>query len=245
MLIGHIAVAFAAKAVKREASLPHLMLAANLSDVLWIVLVMFGVEKFTFQESIKESNNQLWYLIFERNAISHGFIPALVLSVLVFFFYQKYFGRHKTFVVSAVIACVSFSHWVLDLIVHRSDLPVGGPVPNQGWGLWESLRISLTLEVLVFVTVFSFYLLRTNPAPETSAKQKYVYWIFFGLVLFQVAISFWPGLFVRQQWPFLISFAAFIGITVYLGHFLERLRFPSIGPFDPLPSKSLNKHISP
>ena len=40
------------------------------------------------------------------------------------------------------------SHWLLDLVVHRPDLPFyPGPSPKVGLGLWHSLPGTLVVEL--------------------------------------------------------------------------------------------------
>jgi hypothetical protein len=38
-----------------------------------------------------------------------------------------------------------FSHWSLDALVHRSELPVAGAL-NAGLGLWDQLPLALAVE---------------------------------------------------------------------------------------------------
>jgi hypothetical protein len=57
---------------------------------------------------------------------------------------------------------VAFSHWVLDLIVHRGDMPIlpgnACDLPLLGIGLWRVPIVSIPLEaVLFFAGVFLYW----------------------------------------------------------------------------------------
>jgi hypothetical protein len=62
----------------------------------------------------------------------------------------------------AVVGLVAFSHWVLDLVVHRSDMPLlpanAGGLPRFGFGLWRSPIASATVEIaLVAVGAWTYW----------------------------------------------------------------------------------------
>ena len=50
-----------------------------------------------------------------------------------------------------MLAAVVFSHWLLDLIVHRADLPIlpgnAGDLPRLGFGLWKVPAASILVEL--------------------------------------------------------------------------------------------------
>jgi uncharacterized membrane protein len=67
-------------------------------------------------------------------------------------------------------ACVA-SHWVLDLIVHRPDLPLyPGQSPKLGFGLWNYPLITLIVESFIFIAGFILYAKQTT---AINAKGKY------------------------------------------------------------------------
>jgi hypothetical protein len=74
-----------------------------------------------------------------------------------------------------------FSHWLLDLIVHRADMPFlpgnAGHLPRMGFGLWRHPAGAMTLELaLVLAGAFLYWRSARATAissgasgPETSA----------------------------------------------------------------------------
>ena len=78
--------------------------------------------------------------------------------------------------------CV-ISHWILDLLVHRPDLPItprGGL--KVGLGLWSSLPATLTVELLLFGAGIVLY------ARCTKAKDRFGTYGLWGLVGFLLAM---------------------------------------------------------
>jgi FtsH-binding integral membrane protein len=94
------------------------------------------------------------------------------------------YWRMRKHVTGAVVLglCV-VSHWVLDLVVHRPDLPlVPGDSPHVGLGLWNSLAGTLAVEGLLFVAGLALYIRVTRP---TNKAGRYGFW---GLAAFLVLI---------------------------------------------------------
>lgn len=114
--------------------------------------------------------------------ISHSLPGALGWSVLLgalFFLLRK--KKQATWVIAA---CV-FSHWVLDFLVHRPDLPlVPGGGTYAGLGIWNSLVGTLVLELGLLVGGVSIYLRTTRTKDRTGVLS------FWGLILFLVLIYF-------------------------------------------------------
>ncbi|HEV2493961.1 MAG TPA: hypothetical protein VG204_12925 [Terriglobia bacterium] len=79
---------------------------------------------------------------------THSLVAALGWSALGFLVYRLARGRGSAGGALLVAAAV-FSHWVLDFIVHRADLPLYGNVHKVGLGLWKHAAPALTLEMIV------------------------------------------------------------------------------------------------
>src|SRR5262249_48705481 len=60
-----------------------------------------------------------------------------------------FWGRRNGWILGALV----FSHWVLDLLVHRGDMPIlpgdFGNLPRLGLGLWQMPWLSGGLELLI------------------------------------------------------------------------------------------------
>lgn len=81
-------------------------------------------------------------------------------------------GKRGGFVISAMV----FSHWILDLIVHRPDLPIFpgnmGGLPMLGLGLWKWPVVGLILEasIITLGTILYFRLELTMRKPSSSSN---------------------------------------------------------------------------
>jgi len=103
---------------------------------------------------------------------------SLVLGVIVALFVSE--SRVKA---CLLIAAASFSHWVLDLIVHTPDLPLYDNSAKVGFGLWRHIILSFPLELIVLVLGVWAYVRVTTFA---TLKARYVFW---GFVVFLVAMQ--------------------------------------------------------
>jgi len=117
MLIGHFGIGFAAKRVAPKASLGTLFIASQFIDLLWPVLVLLGIE----QVKIDPGNTVVTPLDFSYYPYSHSLLTVLVWSLLIGFIY---FIVKKNKAVSIYLGALVLSHWLLDLIAHRPDLPL-------------------------------------------------------------------------------------------------------------------------
>ncbi len=156
MFIGHFAVGFAAKRAAPRTSLTVLLLAAIFLDVLWPVLVALGVERVR----IAPGTTPWTPLDFTSYPISHSLVMALVWSALFAAVYQ-WRTRYPTGALWAGL--LVFSHWVLDWISHRPDLPIApGLATKVGLGLWYSVPATMAVEITMFVIGLALYLSATR-----------------------------------------------------------------------------------
>jgi hypothetical protein len=176
MFIGHFAVGFAAKSLAPRVSLGTLFLAAQFIDLLWPTFLLMGLERVR----IEPGATAVTPLVFEHYPWSHSLLAVLgwaaVLAALHFLLVRDRRG-------AGVLAALVLSHWLLDLLVHRPDLPLlpwAGPV--LGLRLWSSLTLTLALEVPLFVLGVWLY------GRSTRALDPAGRWGLVGLVLFLFVI---------------------------------------------------------
>src|SRR5712664_805022 len=123
MFVGHYGVSFAAKRADPTIPLWVLFIAVQFLDVLWAPFVLLGIEKVRIVPGITASNPlDLYYMPYSM-PYSHSLVGALVWSCVGWLAYQLA-ARPARWQVSAVVGFAVFSHWLLDLAVHRPDLPL-------------------------------------------------------------------------------------------------------------------------
>lgn len=184
MFIGHFALGMGAKAAAPKVSLGSLFLAAQFLDLLWPTLLLLGVEQVVIVPGI----TLITPLDFVNYPITHSLLMACMWGVL---FGGVFWLIRKNTKIAIVIGLCVLSHWVLDLLVHRPDLPLyPGHSPKLGFGLWNSLPGTLVVEGIIFVIGVLLYL-RT-----TTAKNRvgvYAFWALIGfLILIHIGNLFGP-----------------------------------------------------
>jgi membrane-bound metal-dependent hydrolase YbcI (DUF457 family) len=176
MFIGHFAVGFGAKKYTPAISLGYLFIAAQFLDLLWPTLLLFGVEKVEIVPGI----TKLTPLDFVYYPITHSLLMAAFWSLIAAAISWLIFRKRR---ISLVIGICVFSHWILDLLVHRPDLPLlPGNSTRVGLGLWNQPASSIILECVFFITGVYLY------QKVTTAKNKTGHYGFVFLVVSLVAI---------------------------------------------------------
>jgi hypothetical protein len=155
MFLGHYAVALAAKRAAPETSLGTLFFAAQLADMLWPVLLLVGWERVR----IVSGPNPFLIFAFDSYPISHSLATLIAWALLVGVGYRARTGYATGAIVLGV--CV-LSHWVLDFVTHRPDLPIYPGGPAVGLGLWNSAAGTVLVEGLMLVAGVAIYLQTTR-----------------------------------------------------------------------------------
>lgn len=141
MFVGHYGISFSAKRVEPSIPLWVLFLAVQLLDVLWAPLILLGIEKVRIVPGFTASNPlDLYYMPY-----THSLVAAILWSCAGGLAY-RFLARPSRSRASLVIGLAVFSHWVLDFIVHRPDLPLYGNSAKVGLGLWNSPALAFGLE---------------------------------------------------------------------------------------------------
>jgi len=155
MLAGHFGLAAVVKAREPQIPLWALMVSTQLLDIIFIVLYAVGVEKIV---PVEGSSGGYGQLIGRNFDYTHSLAGALILSLIAMVVAGIPWGRRNGLIIGAMV----FSHWVLDLLVHRPDLAIlpgnAGDLPRIGLGLWAIPWISIGMElVLILVGAYMYY----------------------------------------------------------------------------------------
>jgi membrane-bound metal-dependent hydrolase YbcI (DUF457 family) len=214
MFIGHFAVAFAAKRVAPTVSLGTLFVACELVDLVWPVLLLAGIETVAIAPGVTAFTP----LDFLHYPWSHSLLLSAVWALA---FGALYFAARRRWLPAAVVALVVLSHWFLDLIVHRPDLPLApGSDLKVGFGLWNSVTATLLVEGALFVAGVRFYLAGSQALDRVGHYA--LYGLLALLVVAYVGAAFGPP-------PPSVAAIAWVGIaggllTAALGYWINRHR---------------------
>ena len=173
MFLGHFAVGLAAKKLTPYTSLGTLVVAVQFLDLLWPVFLLLGLERVT----IDPGNTILTPLAFEHYPWTHSLLMAVVWAAAfggLYLLFRRY--PRGAWVVGLGIV----SHWLLDFIVHRPDLPLApGLQARFGLSLWNNPVVTVTTEGGLFAAGLWLYARSTEPVDNLGS---------YGLVAFTVAL---------------------------------------------------------
>ena len=129
MFVGHFALGVATKKLAPTMPIWMLFLAPQFMDLMFVPLVALGIESFELGAYGHLTLNILY---------SHSLVGALVIAVVAYWIGNKFWKSSRG---GIILAALSFSHWILDVLVHRPDMPILpgnlGDFPLLGFGLWD------------------------------------------------------------------------------------------------------------
>ena len=171
MFVGHFALGFAAKRTAPKLSLALLFTACQLADIMWPALVAAGIE----QVRIAPGITAFTPLDFVSYPYSHSLVALCLWGTL---FGSACWLLGTAGRASLVVAALVVSHWILDVVAHRPDMPIYPGSTLWGLGLWNSVPATLIVELPLYGAGVWVY------ANATRARDSIGRWSFVGLTLF-------------------------------------------------------------
>ena len=216
MFVGHLAVGLTGKRLEPKISLGTWMLAVLLADLIVFPLLIAGIERVRVQPGVATNR------VIADMPYSHSLLIDAIWAGLFagFYFIWRRYARGTWLLFAAVL-----SHWVLDFISHRPDMPLApGTRAVFGLGLWNSIPATLIVEGGFWILAISIYARATKPKKRAGV---YAFWI--GVVLLTLA---WYGNITSGMDPDPvragISGLIFFWLIVAWAYWINRLR-PSAG----------------
>ena len=218
MFIGHFALGMGAKKIAPSVSLGTLFLACQFADLLWPTLVLAGFESF----EIKPGITAVTPLDFVRYPYSHSLVALLGWGALLALGYLAFRRPPSRGVSAAVIGALVLSHWVLDFLTHRPDMPVTpGGSTRLGLGLWNSLPATLAVELLLFAAGVALYTRSTEPRDRKGSVGFWALVVFLLVVYLANLFGPPPPSIGAVAWS-----AQAIWLLVLWGYWVDRHRRP-------------------
>jgi hypothetical protein len=143
MFLGHFALGLAARPLAPRVPLPVLLLAPQVMDVAWPILVGLGIERARIEPGHLEASP----LVLEHMPYSHSLATGLGWALAAALIYGGVFRDRRG---ALVVAALVLSHWLLDWIAHEPDMPLVPGGARYGLGLWRSLPGTLVTELVMF-----------------------------------------------------------------------------------------------
>jgi hypothetical protein len=161
MFLGHFGVAFAAKKAAPKTSLGLLVFAAQFADLLWPILLLLGLEQVRIAPGLLPASA----FDFTSYPISHSLVAQLGWGTLVGL---VYFAVNREGRSALLVGGLVPTHWVLDYIAHRPDMPIYPGGPKYGLGMWNSVPLTICVEYLILAAGIALYLSTTRKKDATG-----------------------------------------------------------------------------
>jgi membrane-bound metal-dependent hydrolase YbcI (DUF457 family) len=162
VFIGHFALGLAAKRAVPRVSLGTLFAAATFADLLWPMLVAVGVEEVRIVPGI----TVMTPLDFVSYPYSHSLLMLVVWGVLFGWVSARAVPGRRVFGITFALV---ISHWLLDYMTHRPDMPLYPGSSKFGLGLWNHPALERALEIAMYA-VGTWIYLRTTKARDGAGR---------------------------------------------------------------------------
>jgi hypothetical protein len=206
MFIGHFALGFAAKRATPRVSLAALFGAAQFADLLWPVLVAAGIE----QVRIDPGNTASTPLDFVNYPYSHSLLALVVWGLLFAWLCRRAVPDRRVFI---TIFALVVSHWVLDVLVHRPDMPLYPGSEKLGFGLWNYPAAEKILEIAMYAAGLWMYLAATRARDSVG---RWALWSVAAFLLVGYLASSSPPPSVRALWMAALGLGALTMVWTWI-----------------------------
>jgi len=176
MFIGHFALGFTGKRAAPRVSLGWLVVACQWPDLLWPVLSLLGMEHFR----IAKGDTAFTPIAFDYYPWSHSLLMVVIWGVALGILYLWRSGDRRAAMILGVLVV---SHWVLDWITHRPDMPLTPSNDHRfGLGLWNNIPATVAVEVVIYAVGVWLY------ARTTEGVDRIGRWGLWVLVAFLLVV---------------------------------------------------------
>jgi hypothetical protein len=170
MTSGHFGFAAIVKSSDPKVPLWALMFSTYLLDFIFIFLTAFGIESFAPLDPAHPAYGQVLIHAY----YSHSLLGAAIIAVIAGLIARWAWGKKAGLIIGALV----FSHWLLDLIVHRPDLPILpgnlGNLPLLGFGLWQVPIAAALLELALTLGGAYLYYRSARHAPAEAKDKRHI-----------------------------------------------------------------------
>lgn len=222
MFIGHYGAAFGLKSRDRETPLWVYLIGVQLVDIFFFTFLLVGIERMNIVPGFTAYNAyDLYCMPYTHSLVGNALWFAGVALLAYGVFKLKFPHVHNKASLSILIGFSVFTHFIADYLVHTPDLPIWKDSGTKiGLGLWNSVPISMGLELLFLLGGVYLYYKRTDLKLISRFNKRFVGFLIFLMVL-TAATPFLPI-------PNSITELAVQGIFGYfliagLGYWIERV----------------------
>jgi len=201
MYIGHYAVSIAFKEKYKQIPLWLLFVAVQFLDLLAFVLIIFGIERIHYTGN----QNPFYRTAIEYLPYSHSLLFATIFALVTFLAFWKF----KNKIWGMILAMGLLSHWFIDFLFQKSNLPLFLNQYKVGLGLWDFPLFSYSIEIIL-VAIAGYYLYKNK-----NIKINRLLFLILIMFAFFTFIIFVPEPLIMQTSPRLKSFIILLAYLVF------------------------------
>lgn len=168
MFIGHFAVGYASKKAAPGVSLAVLLAAPLLADILWPALLLAGAEHVRIIPGWTAMNA----LDLHDYPWSHSLLMLAVWGALAGILVAR---MARSSVAGWVVFGGVLSHWLLDWVTHKPDMPLWPAGPEYGLYLWRSVPATMIVEIVLYAIGVAMWLGATRARNRRGAIGAWVF----------------------------------------------------------------------
>jgi hypothetical protein len=221
VFVGHFGAGMAGKTVAPRLSLGTLLLSAQWADLVWPILLLAGVERVVIVPGLMKTSA----LDFVSYPVSHSLLALVGWALLLG---GVHFLRRRDARAAAVVGALVVSHWFLDVLMHRPDMPVWPGGPRIGLGLWDSVAGTVAAEIALYGAGVALYLRLTRARDRTGVIALWAFLV--------VLLALWIGALFGPPPPDArtIAWSGLLGwLFLPWAYWIERHRITSLPPASP------------
>jgi hypothetical protein len=212
---GHIGAGLAIGRAERRVNVGVFVSAALLLDLVLWLLVLAGRESVTIPADFALTHQPEFVFPY-----SHGLLGGLCWSMLAAALGVAIYARRgrARWRAAALIAVAVFSHWPLDLLVHRPELPLAGAAsPRVGIGLWDEMPVALVVEAVLVAIGLLLFVPGSGLSRARSIALTTICLLLLAFTVLGMTLAAAPPSATAMAGSSLVTLAAVCSLTCWLG----------------------------
>jgi hypothetical protein len=223
LFAGHVGVALAIGRIERRVNVGLFVTAALLLDfVLWL-FIFLGWESAYIPEDFSATHQPHFVFPYSHGLMAAGGWSAAagVLTLLLYPYLKEAKWRAAALVVGA-----TFSHWLLDVLVHRSELPlIGNTSATVGLALWNNMPSALAVEAAIVTLGLYLFLPKSGLALGKSIALGILILIVLMFTIIGMTIAPPPPSASAMAGSSLVALVVVCGLIAWLGRVSHEEQF--------------------
>jgi membrane-bound metal-dependent hydrolase YbcI (DUF457 family) len=160
MFAGHVGAGLVIGRAERRVNVGLFVAASLLLDLVLWLFVLFGWESVAIPYDFARTHQADYVFPY-----SHSLAASLLWSALAAAGAWTVCARlgPARVRVALLVAAAVFSHWLLDALVHRPEMPLAGALSHRvGLGLWSSMPVALVAEAAIVLLGLFLFIARSG-----------------------------------------------------------------------------------